>query len=80
MRAVQEIDIHCERSNFEDTGVRIASALSLNYAFLCEFEELYSPIREPSAQVGRRASPSTFSWPTSLEQECRLRAYVQFAS
>lgn len=50
--AIQEIDIHCERSNWEDTGVRIAEALGLQYAFICEFEELHSPLRDPDAQGG----------------------------
>jgi len=50
--ALQEIDIHCERSQWEDTGVAIAKALGLQYAFLCEFEELWSPVRDPDAQGG----------------------------
>lgn len=54
--ALQEIDIHCARSSYEDTGLSIASALGLNYAFLCEFEELFSPEREPSAQVGEEGA------------------------
>ena len=32
--------------------MRIAQALGLNYVFLCEFEELYSPVRNPSSQGG----------------------------
>ncbi len=48
---VQEIDIHCERSGYEDCGMRIAEELGLNYAFLCEFDELHSPLRDPSSQV-----------------------------
>jgi len=32
-------------------GHRIAEALHMNYVFFCEFEELWSPLREPSAQV-----------------------------
>ena len=31
----------------------IAQALGLNYAFLCEFEEEYSPLRDARSQVGR---------------------------
>ncbi|KAG1653171.1 hypothetical protein FOA52_009016 [Chlamydomonas sp. UWO 241] len=50
--SLQEIDMHCERSNWEDTGRAIARRLGLNYVFLCEFEELYSPLRQPSAQGG----------------------------
>ncbi|KAF5827759.1 hypothetical protein DUNSADRAFT_18793, partial [Dunaliella salina] len=50
--SLQEIDIHCERSQWEDTGTEIAKALGLQYAFLCEFEELWSPIRDGDAQGG----------------------------
>eukprot|EP00798_Chlamydomonas_sp_ICE-L_P003282 gene3282-13309_t len=50
--ALQEIDIGCDRSAGEDTGVRIAQALGLNYVFLCEFEELRSPLRDASSQGG----------------------------
>ncbi len=50
--ALQEIDIGNERSGSEDTGMRIAKALGLNYVFLCEFEELRSPLRDASAQGG----------------------------
>lgn len=32
--------------------MRIAEALGLNYAFLCEFEELHSPLRDASSQGG----------------------------
>lgn len=32
-------------------GRRIAETLRMNYVFFCEFEELWSPLREPSAQV-----------------------------
>lgn len=38
---------HCAVS-----GVEIASSLGLNYVFLCEFEELHSPLRTAEAQVG----------------------------
>lgn len=43
--------MHCERSGWENTGLRIARELGLNYVFLCEFEELYSPLRDLTAQV-----------------------------
>ncbi len=36
--------MHCERSGWEDTGRAIAEALGLSYAFVCEFEELHSPV------------------------------------
>jgi hypothetical protein len=32
--------------------MRIAEALGLNYVFLCEFEELHSPLRDISSQGG----------------------------
>ncbi|GIL87753.1 hypothetical protein Vretimale_13082 [Volvox reticuliferus] len=50
--ALQEIDIHCERSGWEDTGLAIAKALGLSYAFVCEFEELHSPLRSADTQGG----------------------------
>lgn len=50
--ALQEVDIGCERSGWIDTGKRIAEALEMNYIFVCEFHELYSPLRPPSAQGG----------------------------
>lgn len=50
--ALQEIDVHCERSGWEDTGRAIAEALGLSYAFVCEFEELHSPVRTPETQGG----------------------------
>mmetsp|Transcript_5423 Transcript_5423/g.13831 ORF Transcript_5423/g.13831 Transcript_5423/m.13831 type:complete len:460 (-) Transcript_5423:125-1504(-) len=50
--ALQEIDIGCARSNWEDTGQRIARELQLNYAFVCEFEELYSSARDDRSQGG----------------------------
>ena len=40
--ALQEIDSWCSRSNFVDTGIAIARALELNYAFQLEFRELNS--------------------------------------
>jgi len=50
--ALQEIDIGCARSNWEDTGERIARELGLNYAFVCEFEEIYSSRRNDHSQGG----------------------------
>ncbi|PNH08472.1 U3 small nucleolar RNA-associated protein 14 [Tetrabaena socialis] len=49
---VKEIDIHCERSGWQDTGQAIARALGLSYMFVCEFEELHSPLRSADAQGG----------------------------
>eukprot|EP00191_Tetraselmis_sp_GSL018_P006706 CAMPEP_0177619136 /NCGR_PEP_ID=MMETSP0419_2-20121207/26069_1 /TAXON_ID=582737 /ORGANISM="Tetraselmis sp., Strain GSL018" /LENGTH=454 /DNA_ID=CAMNT_0019118323 /DNA_START=325 /DNA_END=1690 /DNA_ORIENTATION=- len=50
--ALQEIDVGCARSDWEDTGERIAKELRMNYAFVCEFEELYSPLRSARSQGG----------------------------
>ncbi|KAG2427188.1 hypothetical protein HXX76_010907 [Chlamydomonas incerta] len=50
--ALQEIDIHCERSGWADTGREIAAALGLAYAFVCEFEEIWSPLRKADTQGG----------------------------
>lgn len=33
-------------------GRRIAEALHMNYVFLCEFEELWSPVRDAASQGG----------------------------
>ena len=41
----------CERSGGIDTGVAIAEALQLNYAYFSEFEELHSPMRSARTQV-----------------------------
>lgn len=50
--ALQEVDVHCERSNWEDTGAKIAKALGYNYAFVCEFLELHSHLRDKRSQGG----------------------------
>ncbi|GAB4817239.1 hypothetical protein N2152v2_004285 [Parachlorella kessleri] len=50
--SLQEVDVGCERSGSVDTGVAIAEALQLNYLFLCEFEELHSPLRDAKSQGG----------------------------
>jgi hypothetical protein len=47
-----QVDWGCERSQGADTGAAIAQALGLNYLFLCEFEELHSPLRDPHSQGG----------------------------
>ncbi|CAL5222550.1 g4930 [Coccomyxa viridis] len=49
---LQEVDIGCERSNNVDTGEAIAEALGMNHTFLCEFEELHSPVRDARSQGG----------------------------
>eukprot|EP00775_Hariotina_reticulata_P004582 gene4582-4836_t len=50
--SLQEVDIGCERSGYRDTGKEIAQALGLNYIFVCEFQELHSPLRDASSQGG----------------------------
>jgi endonuclease/exonuclease/phosphatase family metal-dependent hydrolase len=50
--SLQEVDIGCERSAKLDTGALIAHALGYNYLFICEFEELLSPLRDPRSQGG----------------------------
>jgi hypothetical protein len=46
------VDVGCDRSGGADTGAAIAAALGLSYAFVCEFEELRSPLRGARAQGG----------------------------
>ena len=50
--ALQEVDVGCERSGLQDTGLLIAQALQLNYAYVCEFHELHSQLRPPRVQGG----------------------------
>ncbi|KAL4422229.1 hypothetical protein ABPG77_009704 [Micractinium sp. CCAP 211/92] len=50
--SLQEVDVGCDRSGGVDTGIEIAKALGLNYVFLCEFEELRSPLRDARSQGG----------------------------
>jgi len=50
--ALQEVDIGCARSDWSDTGRAIAEALQMNYTFVTEFLELYSPMRPADAQGG----------------------------
>jgi hypothetical protein len=47
-----QVDWACERSAGADTGAAIAKALGLNYLFVCEFEELHSPLRAAASQGG----------------------------
>ncbi|KAH3766167.1 endonuclease/exonuclease/phosphatase family metal-dependent hydrolase [Pelomyxa schiedti] len=49
---LQEVDKDCERSNSADVGKEIASALHMNYLFVCEFDELRSPLRSKATQGG----------------------------
>eukprot|EP00727_Mastigamoeba_balamuthi_P009470 m51a1_g5145 hypothetical protein (322) ;mRNA; r:32725-33978 len=50
--ALQEIDMGCDRSGGVDTGREIARALHMRYAFVREFEELRSPLRDAATQGG----------------------------
>ena len=48
---VQEVDVNCERTGNVDVGADIAQALGMAaYVFVCEFEELASPLRSPDMQ------------------------------
>lgn len=59
-------------------GQKVAEALSLNYVFLCEFEELHSPKRKPVDQVLWKATLrmlktitcNTCACPENKVQEC----------
>ena len=53
--SLQEVDVCCERSGSVDTGEAIAAHLKLNYAYVCEFHELYSDKRTPQLQGGDKA-------------------------
>jgi exonuclease III len=63
---IQEIDLNCERTNhkgfdkfkelylylkFQDVGEEIAQALSMKYAFVNEFQEIHSELRDKNTQV-----------------------------
>jgi hypothetical protein len=50
--ALQEVDIGCERSGCCDGLSELGRALGLNCAFVAEFEEVHSPLREPATQGG----------------------------
>lgn len=64
--SLQEVDVGCDRSGGADTGVAIAQALGLNYAFFCEFEELRSPLRDARSQGGGVHGNAILSkWPFS---------------
>jgi endonuclease/exonuclease/phosphatase family metal-dependent hydrolase len=49
---LQEVDIGCERTGRMDVGAVIAHELEYEYLFVCEFEELLSPVRDASLQGG----------------------------
>jgi hypothetical protein len=52
LRNTVQVDWGCERSGCADTGAAIARALGLNYIFVCEFQELHSPLRDARSQGG----------------------------
>ncbi|KAG2483952.1 hypothetical protein HYH03_017198 [Edaphochlamys debaryana] len=68
--ALQEIDIHCERSGWVDTGRAIAQALGLAYAFVAEFEEIHSPLRAADAQGGGVHGNAILSKYDIIEARC----------
>ena len=53
--SLQEVDVDCQRSGSVDVGEAIAAHLKLNYAYVCEFHELYSDKRTPQLQGGEKA-------------------------
>jgi endonuclease/exonuclease/phosphatase family metal-dependent hydrolase len=50
--ALQELDIGCARSGWNDNLRSIAAALKMNAHFVAEFKELYSPLRPADCQGG----------------------------
>ena len=49
---LQELDIHCERSDNRNNAEEIAKHLKMNLAFVAEFEEIHSEMRKADAQGG----------------------------
>ena len=50
---LQEVDIHCERSDDLDHFRMLCDALGMRGGYVVEFEELHSPLRKPRDQVRR---------------------------
>lgn len=76
--SLQEVDVGCDRSGGADTGVAIAQALGLNYAFFCEFEELRSPLRDARSQGGGVHGNAILSkWPFSELAVVRHRRFLR---
>lgn len=50
--------------------MEIARALGLNYVFLCEFEELRSPLRDARSQASRRRAPAGTQTPVCVLHRC----------
>lgn len=62
--ALQEVDWACERSGLADCGRAVAEALGFSYAFVAEFEELRSPLRDARTQGGGLHGQALLSrWP-----------------
>ncbi|KAF7725200.1 hypothetical protein EC973_000366 [Apophysomyces ossiformis] len=49
---LQEIDIHCKRSGGRNHMQELCETLSLKGGFVCEFQELDSPLRRPRDEGG----------------------------
>ena len=49
-----------------NSGEAIAEALGMNYTFLCEFEELHSPVRDARSQAGNSSHTHNPSVSTML--------------
>lgn len=49
---LQELDVHCRRSGYENVPRHLAAALRMQCVFVCEFEELDSPGRAPHNAAG----------------------------
>ncbi|KAJ1975152.1 hypothetical protein H4R34_004446 [Dimargaris verticillata] len=58
---LQELDIHCERSNYTDQLRAISEAMAWNGGFVAEFEEIHSPLRAPETQGGGFHGNAIFS-------------------
>ena len=58
---LQELDIQCERSKNSNNFEEIGKELQMNGVFVCEFEELHSPIRGALTQGGGWHGNAIFS-------------------
>ncbi len=60
--ALQELDVHCERSGWRDSALEIARVLKMRCIFVPEFEELHSPTRSAKNQGGGEHGNAIFTW------------------
>lgn len=60
--ALQELDIHCERSGWRDSALEIARALKMRCIFVPEFVELHSPLRSKKSQGGGWHGNAILTW------------------